>query len=155
MSRCPDCGDPLLNPTRCDCGWKAKSGASDIPPCPHACNRHLCDNDADVVFLRVRAAQDRVVAGAASDFMDKGRLRSGFTFHDWVARCAQCYDRDLRLARKQQLKVERPPAHDVTGWSNEEKLIYLRNLIGKLDIRRMPEPEPQDYLDEPYAQDGR
>jgi hypothetical protein len=71
---CPDCGDPLTNPKRCNCGWVFKESAKSYP---ETCMSIGCDKKTDVVFWSNGSP---------------------------ITRCAWHYTQDLRGTKKNQLR---------------------------------------------------
>ena len=82
-----------------------------VPRPPTQCGVYGCATkqgrcgDADVLLMVVDD-HGRERGGAASDFANEGEkshaltMRSGYEFVRWVARCSECYQRDLDRTRK-------------------------------------------------------
>jgi hypothetical protein len=81
-----------------------------LPDPPDLCQTAGCDKKADIQFLQVRAG-DRMRTGVASEFCLERKtpkdgliLKTDYFFHCWIARCDECYSRELRGANKHQLR---------------------------------------------------
>lgn len=67
---------------------------------PKYCNKGTCSNKADLQVIIVRDSNGRERSGLFHQFgrVNHGRytLRHGFSFMQWVTRCAACYEVDLK-----------------------------------------------------------
>lgn len=113
---------------------------------PRICGVDGCGDETDVTFLQVRDKDDTVLTGPASQFCTKPYvLRPDYMFVRWITRCGEHYSQDVERANKDQLRgVEKNNHNYMLNKPHEERMIVLRNLMGKCVIKAKP-PEPQDY----------
>lgn len=79
-----------------------------VPAPPRQCGVYGCDHDAQVLFV-VANRGGRTHTGAFAEFCNdawsaNGKChrepKPGVEFVRWIARCAECYQRDVDRARK-------------------------------------------------------
>lgn len=73
-----------------------------VPPRPRECNCSACENSANIFFLVVRTPTGTEKTVDPGTVLQKRRneweLKKGHEFVEWVARCSECYLRDLYRA---------------------------------------------------------
>lgn len=101
-----------------------------IPEAPHRCSVGGCPNDAQVLFV-VAEHDGRERSGAFADFCFEhvapngkrsATMKTGWTFVRWVARCGECYHRDLYARGKGKWsslsRDGRPTVDEVREWQS-------------------------------------